>query len=74
MLNTMLVDLAGENGHDKANALFIGFFTGGGLIFAVLFGFLIDYSHTYLAAFNTCAASYIAGSILVLIFITDKRS
>jgi MFS family permease len=67
VLNTIVVSLASLRDRGKANALFTASFNGGMMIFALTLGFLIDYSGTYLAAFNVCAVMFILAILLVVI-------
>ena len=67
VLNTIVVSLASLHDRGKANALFTASFNGGMMIFALTLGFLIDYSGTYLAAFDVCAAMFILAVLLVAV-------
>jgi MFS family permease len=67
VLNTILVSLVPSHDRGKANALFTASFNGGMMIFALTLGFLIDYSDTYLAAFDVCAVMFIVAIILVAV-------
>jgi predicted MFS family arabinose efflux permease len=65
VLNTIVVSLVPSHDRGKANALFTASFNGGMMIFALTLGFLIDYSGTYLAAFDVCAVMFILAIILL---------
>ncbi|MBN2040024.1 MAG: MFS transporter [Spirochaetes bacterium] len=67
ILNTMMVGLVPESHRSKANAFYAACFLGGGMIFSLILGFLIDYSGSYLVAFNVCAGAFLFGIILILI-------
>lgn len=65
VLNTIVVSLVPSHDRGKANALFTASFNGGMMIFALTLGFFIDYSGTYLAAFDVCAVMFILAIILL---------
>ncbi len=65
MLNTIVLSLVAENERNKVNALFNATFNGGMMLFSLPLGFLIDYTGTYLAAFNVSAFAFIVGIILL---------
>ena len=67
VLNTLTVSIVREHDKDKANAMFMAFFYGGMVVFALTLGFLIDYFNTYLAAFNVCGVAFLAGGFMMLI-------
>jgi predicted MFS family arabinose efflux permease len=67
VLNTILVSLVPSHDRGKANALFTASFNAGMMIFALSLGFLIDYSGTYLAAFDVCAAMFILATVLLAV-------
>ncbi|MBN1533155.1 MAG: MFS transporter [Spirochaetes bacterium] len=57
VMNTVTVSIVPEHDRGGANALFTAFFSGGSMVFSFGLGHLIDYTGTYLAAFNFCAAA-----------------
>jgi predicted MFS family arabinose efflux permease len=61
MLNTIAVSLVDKDDRGKANAIFTASFNGGVMVFCLPLGFLIDYTHTYLTAFNVSAATFLIG-------------
>jgi MFS family permease len=71
VLNTIVVSLASLRDRGKANALFTASFNCGMMVFALTLGFLIDYTGTYLAAFNVCAVMFIL-AILVVVIMTVR--
>jgi MFS family permease len=70
VLNTILVSLVPSHDRSKANALFTASFNAGMMIFALSLGFLIDYSGTYLAAFDVCAIMFILAVVLMAVMTT----
>jgi MFS family permease len=66
VLNTVLVSIVEARDRSKANALFTACFNGGMMIFAFALGFLIDYTKSYLAAFDVCAVMFLTAVILVV--------
>ncbi|OHD64037.1 MAG: hypothetical protein A2176_05440 [Spirochaetes bacterium RBG_13_51_14] len=69
VLNATMVSLVPQKDRGTANALFTACFNGGMMLFALTLGMLIDYSNTYLVAFNVCAAAFII-AIGVIIALT----
>jgi len=67
VLNTIMVSQVPSHDRTKANALFTASFNGGMMIFALTLGFFIDYSGTYLAAFDVCAVMFILAIILLAV-------
>lgn len=67
VLNTTVVSLVHMHDRGRANALFIASFNGGMMSFAFALGFLIDHCHTYLVAFNVCAAMFLLAIGLTII-------
>jgi predicted MFS family arabinose efflux permease len=65
MLNTIMISLVSKKDRTKANALYMASFYGGMMLFSLPLGFLIDYTGTYLAAFNACAIAFFIGIILL---------
>ncbi len=68
VLNSLSVGVVEERDRGKANAMFSAFFNGGMMIFSFPLGFLIDFTGTYIAAFNVCAGSFIIGIILIFVY------
>ena len=66
MLNTITVNLAGKSDRTKANALYMAAFYGGMMLFSLPLGYLIDYSGTYLTAFDVCGISFFIGMIMLV--------
>jgi MFS family permease len=65
MLNTITISLVNKKDRTKANALYMACFYGGMMLFSLPLGFLIDYTGTYLAAFNSMALAFFIGIILL---------
>jgi len=65
VLNALMVEIADSAQRGNANALFSALFNAGMLVFACSAGFLIDYTQTYLVAFNVCAGAFFIASILI---------
>jgi len=63
VLNATMVGVVEPHDRGGANALFTAVFNGGMMLFALSLGFLIDYTGTYLAAFNLCAVLFILAII-----------
>jgi predicted MFS family arabinose efflux permease len=61
VLNAIAVSLVAKVDRGKANAIFTASFNGGIMVFCLPLGFLIDYTQTYLAAFNVSAAAFLIG-------------
>lgn len=73
VLNTTVVSLVHMHDRGKANALFTASFNGGMMAFALALGFLIDFTGTYLAAFDVCAAMFVLAIGLVAIMKVKYR-
>ncbi len=67
ILNTISISLVCEEDKSKANALYMAAFYGGMMVFSLSLGFLIDYTGTYLAAFDACALAFMIGIVLLSI-------
>ncbi len=65
VLNTITVMIVHEDHRGRSNALFTAFFNSGMLAFAAGLGRLVDYTGTYLAAFNAAAAAAVLGMLVV---------
>ncbi|MBN2402471.1 MAG: MFS transporter [Spirochaetes bacterium] len=65
IINTTMISLVNTNEKNTANALYMASFYGGMMLFSLPLGFLIDYTGTYLAAFNSCAIAFLIGIILL---------
>jgi predicted MFS family arabinose efflux permease len=66
MLNTISISLVSKEDKTKANALYMAGFYGGMMLFSLTLGFLIDYTGTYLAAFDVCAIGFFIGMVLLI--------
>jgi predicted MFS family arabinose efflux permease len=67
LLNAHVVGMVAEGDRGRSNALFTATFNGGMMLFAYVFGFIIDATGTYRIAFNACACAFvIAAGLLVL--------
>jgi len=65
VLNAAVVNLAPPKERGRANALFTAVFNGGMMAFAIVLGWVIDASGSYLAAFNVCAAALLAAGAMI---------
>ena len=71
VLNATMVGVVEPHDRGGANALFTAVFNGGMMVFALSLGFLIDYTGTYLAAFNLCAGFFLL-AIIPLAILTAR--
>ncbi len=65
VLNSTTIGLVPEQERSTANALFTGCFHGG-MMLSFLLGFVIDYTGTYLSAFNIYAAVSLLAVLLIV--------
>lgn len=74
VLNSLSVGVVEEHDRGKANAMFSAFFNGGMMLFSFPLGFLIDFTGTYLAAFDVIAVSFLIGIIMIFVYSTRYGS
>lgn len=71
LLNVQMVGMVAEGDRGRSNALFTAAFNGGVMLFAFVFGFIIDATGTYRIAFNACACAFVIAAGLLVLRRTD---